>query len=314
MRVLVTGASGFVGYAVAAALVDAGHEVTGLTRSDRQLPSGVRRVAGDIRDIGSVVQAVESAGVEAVCHLAALARVRDSRADPLGYWSTNVGGTLAVLRALAGRSGPPGRLVVASTCAVYGESAAQPITEQAPPQPTNPYGTTKLAADRAVADVAATGAIGAVSLRAFNIAGASPGRPDHDETRLIPKIVAVALGRAPELGVNGDGSVVRDYVHVADMADAFVRALDACEPGRWAAYNVGSGRRSTIADVIATAETVTGTRLAIRHNPPVDEPAILLADAALISDDLGWRPRRSHLERIVSDAWEAAQVAYSGSE
>ena len=131
-----------------------------------------------------------------------------------------------MLQALTSCTGFPARLVVASTCAVYGERVAQPITEQALAQPTNPYGTSKLAADRAVADVAATGTIGAISLRAFNIAGASPGRPDDDESRLIPKIVAVAQGRAAELVVNGDGSVVRDYVHVADMADAFVRPRD----------------------------------------------------------------------------------------
>lgn len=314
MKVLVTGATGFVGYAVAAALVDAGHQVAALSRSERPLPVGVQRIGGDVEDAAAVLHAVEATGAEAVCHLAALARVRDSRADPVGYWRTNVGGTLAVLRAMTRQPGGPGRLVVASTCAVYGERAAQPITEQTQPNPTNPYGTSKLAADRAVADVAATGAIGAVSLRAFNIAGGLPGRPDDDETRLIPKIVAVAQGRAAELGVNGDGSVVRDFVHVADMADAFVRAVDACRSGRWVGYNVGSGLRSTLADVIAAAEAVTGAPLAIRHNPPADEPEVLLADASLIRNELGWRPERSQLPRIVRDAWDAAQDAYSVRE
>lgn len=314
MRVLVTGATGFVGFAVAAALVDRGHEVTALTRSDRPLPIGTQRIGGDLLDVSTLKRAVDSCGPEAVCHLAALARVRDSRVDPLGYWSTNVGGTLAVLRAMTGSRRVSTRLVVASTCAVYGEPAEQPITEQAQPHPTSPYGTSKLAADRAIADTAATGAIGAVSLRAFNIAGGLPDRPDDDETRLIPKIVAVAQGRAAELGVNGDGSVVRDFVHVADMADAFVRAVDACRPGRWAAYNVGSGLCSTLADVISAAETVTGTALAIRHNPPADEPAVLLADASRIRNELGWRPERSQLPRIIRDAWQAAQSAYSAPE
>lgn len=314
MRVLVTGATGFVGYTVAAALVDAGHDVTALARDERDLPVGVQRVHGDLLRVESVVSAVESTGAAAVCHLAALARVRDSQADPLAYWRTNVGGTLAVLQAMTRRGGSPGRLVVASTCAVYGERAAQPITESAHPEPTNPYGTSKLAADRAIADLAAAGALGAVSLRAFNIAGGTPGHPDGDETRLIPKIVAVAQRRAAELAVNGDGSVVRDYVHVADMADAFVRALASCRPGRWTAYNVGSGLRSTLADVIAAAEAITGARVPVRHNPPADEPRELLADATRIRDELGWRPARSQLCRVVGDAWEAAQNPYSGGE
>lgn len=303
MRVLVTGAAGFVGYAVAAALVEAGHEVVALTRSERAVPAGVQRLRGDVLDVEAVTRAVDTAGADAVCHLAALVRVRDSRTDPLAYWRTNVGGTLAVLQAMSSRTGAPGRLVVASTCAVYGERSGQPITEAARPEPTSPYGRSKLAADRAVSDLAETGAIGAISLRAFNIAGGVPGRPDTDESRLIPKIVAVAQGRADELIVNGDGSVVRDYVHVADMADAFVRALDACRPGHWTAYNVGSGLRSTIADVIAAAEAVTGAPLPVRHNPPVDEPRELLADAGRIRAELGWRPVRSQLLRVVEDAW-----------
>lgn len=285
-----------------------------MARGERFLPAGVRRVPGDVLAPESVVRAVAETGAEGVCHLAALARVRDSRVDPLAYWRTNVGGTLAVLQAITSQDGPPGRLVVASTCAVYGERAPQPITEDAVPKPSNPYGASKLAADQAVADVAATGAIGAISLRAFNISGGMPGRADADETRLIPKIVAVAQGRADELTVNGDGSVVRDYLHVLDMADAFVRALDAAKPGTWTAYNVGSERRSTIVDVIATAEAVTGVPLPVRYNPPADEPRELLADARRIRDELGWSPRRSSLDQVVRDAWQSTQAAYSRPE
>ena len=308
MRVLVTGATGFVGYVVAAALRDAGHDVVALCRSGADVPDGVARVPGDLLDAGSVGRALAAARVDGVCHLAALGRVRDSRADPLAYWRTNVGGTLALLDAAA--STGVTRVVAASTCAVYGEGAAPPISEAAVPEPANPYGAGKLAADRALADLAATGAVGAVSLRAFNVAGAVPGRPDHDETRLVPKAVAVALGRAPELVVNGDGSVVRDYVHVADMADAFVRALDACEPGRWRAYNVGGGRGSTIAEVIAATEAAAGRPLPVRHDPPAAEPRALLADASRIRAELGWRPRRSGLQQIVDDAVGAARGAW----
>ncbi|MCE0763361.1 NAD-dependent epimerase/dehydratase family protein [Pseudonocardia kujensis] len=313
MKVIVTGATGFVGYALAAALVGAGHEVAALTRSKRELPTNVRRVEAELLDAPTVAAAMKAERPDAVCHLAALVRVRDSRADPVGYWQTNVGGTLALLGALAAQDGPA-RLVAASTCAVYGEDVPQPISEAQIPQPTNPYGSTKLAADRAIADVAATGAIGAVSLRAFNIAGGIGNHADPDTSRLIPKIIAVARGEAPELTVNGDGSAVRDYLHVADMVDAFVRALDACEPGTWKAYNVGSGNRSTIADVIAAVEEVIGRPLPVRHNPPADEPKVLLADPSRIEKDLGWRPERSDLRQIVRDAYNAVTSRDSVSE
>lgn len=312
---LVTGATGFVGYAVADRLRHDGHQVWGLVRSAGRpdgsppgagLPAGVARVVADLRDDAAVREAF-TPRFDAVCHLAALVQARGSRADPVGYWRTNVGGTLAILQTLAAQEGPPARLVVASTCAVYGEPGAARITEDVPPHPMHPYGSSKLAADRAVADLAATGAIGAVSLRAFNVAGGLPGHADRDETRLIPKVIAVARGRAPELVVNGDGGVVRDYVHVADMADAFARALGACRPGHWTAYNVGSGRRSTIMDVVAAVEAVAGLVLPVRHDPPAAEPAELLADASRIRRDLGWRPEASDLQRIVADAYAAAE-------
>jgi UDP-glucose 4-epimerase len=302
MRVLVTGAAGFVGYAVAALLIEQGHEVMGLTRSGASaLPNGVQRLEGDLRIPETLPRAV--AEVEGVCHLAGLTKVRESRASPVDYWRTNVGGTLTILDRLV--SARAGRLVLASTCAVYGEQAEQPISETAAVAPSSPYGTSKLAADQAAADLAATGAIGAISLRAFNVAGALPGHPDRDTTRLIPQLLAVQQGQAPELVVNGDGTAMRDFVHVADMATAFVLALGACEPGRWRAYNVGSGRPSTVHDVIATAETVTGRPIPRRHTAVAYEPATLLADTTRIRSELDWRPEKSSLPEIISDAWIA---------
>lgn len=258
MRVLVTGVTGFLGNAVTAALVRHGHEPLAFVRSGRRVTSGaVSVVRGDVLDLATVRAAV--AGVDGVCHLAARTRIRDSLTDPLGYWRTNLVGTLNVLDALADnadRRGPLS-LVLASTASVYGTLERQPITEDAPTLPQNPYGASKLAADQAAAGVAAAGALGAVSLRACNIAGAAAGITDTDVTKLIPKILAVQAGHEPELVINGDGSAVRDFVHVLDMAEAFALALDACVPGQWRAYNVGSGRRTRVLDVLRAAEQVT---------------------------------------------------------
>jgi UDP-glucose 4-epimerase len=302
MRVLVTGATGFVGYAVAALLVEHGHQVDGLTRSNTAaLPTGVHRVCGDLTRADSLVDAVTA--VDGVCHLAGRTRVRESWTDPLGYWQANVVGTLSLLGAML-TTGTK-RLVLASSCTVYGERTEQPITETAHTAPSNPYGHSKLAADHAATDLAATGALGAVSLRAFNIAGALPRRPDPDDTRLIPRLLAVQQGTVPELVVNGDGSAIRDFVHVTDMAAAFALALQACEPGTARAYNIGSGQATSVRDVISTAEMVTGRPVPRRYAPAALEPQELLADSTLIRNELGWRPERSSLEDIITDAWAA---------
>nr|WP_238356951.1 NAD-dependent epimerase/dehydratase family protein [Kribbella italica] len=303
---MVTGASGFVGYAVARRFAEVGHEVHGLTRRASGLPVGVERVDGDLLDEISVRKTVAQIEPEVVCHLAAVVRVRESRTDPVKYWRTNVGGTLALLDALA-ETRTPSKVILASTCAVYGEPARQPIREDARPEPSTPYGAGKLAADRAAADLAATGAIGAVSLRSFNVAGGLPGHPDRDESRLIPKVVAVAQGRAPELVVNGDGTTVRDYVHVLDMADAFLAAVGVCEPGTWQPYNVGSGRRTSIVDVIATTERLTGRPLTVRHQVAAAEPPELTADSTAFQQATGWSARRSGLDQIIADALEAGR-------
>jgi UDP-glucose 4-epimerase len=303
MKVLVTGAASFVGYAVAALLVEQGHEVTGLTRCDSSvLPKGIRRIRGDLTAPATLPAAL--AEVDGVCHLAGRTRVRESRADPVGYWRTNTCGTLTLLDALAASSSTT-RLVIASTCAVYGEHTQQPIDETPTPAPSTPYGSSKLAADQAVADLAAIGTLGAISLRAFNIAGALPGHSDRDKTRLIPRLLAVQQGRAPEIVINGDGGAVRDFLHVTDMAAAFALALHACEPGTWRAYNVGSDRATTVREVITTVETVTGQPVTRHHAPPAPEPQRLLADSTRIKAELGWRPARSSLGEIITDAWTA---------
>lgn len=312
MRVLVTGAAGFLGHAVTAALARHGHQPVAFLRPGRRTPPGavaVRR--GDVLAPAAVRAAVT--GIDGVCHLAARTRVRDSLTDPLPYWQTNVVGTLNLLDALAERDRPVS-LILASTAGVYGTPEHQPITEDAPTLPQGPYGAGKLAADQAAANVAATGALGAISLRAFNVAGAAGGMADPDRTRLIPKVLAVQAGLAPEVVINGDGSAVRDFVHVLDMAEAFVLALGACVSGQWRAYNVGSGHRTRVLDVLRAAEDVTGRRVPVRHRPPANEPPILLADSTRIRHDLGWTPRNSDLMTILTDGWNALTGQHSQRE
>jgi len=310
MRVLVTGAFGFVGTAVARRLALAGHDVVALTSR----PAGLRLPAGDagevrradVRDQRAVRAAV--AGVAAVCHLAGLSRVRESFERPAEYQAVNAGGTKTLLTALAAEAaerGAPARFVFASSAAVCGVPRRQPVTEDVPLAPISPYGRSKADAEQAVA-AAADGTLGTARLRIFNVAGAVAGVTDTDLTRVIPKALAVADGRAPCFTMNGDGGAVRDYVHVDDVAAAFALALDACRPGSSAVYNVGATAAS-VADVIAAAEQVTGRRITVIRNPPGDEPPLLIADRTRISRELGWEPGRSSLRQIITDAWDAAR-------
>lgn len=195
--------------------------------------------------------------------------------------------------------------MLASTCAVYGSPERQPITEDTPTCPTHPYGASKLAADHMAAGLAATGAIGAISLRALNLAGSAGGTADRGTTRLIPEIVATLRGQAPELRVNGDGSAVRDYLHVEDMADAVCLAPSACRPGQWTAYNVGGGRGASIEDLLTMASELTGKAVPVSHGPAAAEPPELVADSSRIRVELGWHAPRSDLATIVADAWKA---------
>jgi UDP-glucose 4-epimerase len=316
MRVLVTGAAGFVGRAVVHRLIHEGHEVAALTRRSWQgRPADVRPFVADVLDSAAVTQTIEECEPEGVCHLAALTRVRDSFHEPVRYFAVNVTGTLHVLQALddlAARTGRVPRLVFGSTAAVYGLVKKQPMSEQTPATPANPYGATKLAADQAIGFQAATGALAAVSLRCFNVAGATADTWDDDLTRVIPKALAVASGREAELAMNGDGSSTRDYVHVADLADAYSIALDAARPGEHRIYNTGSGLPVSLRDVVDSVERVTGRQLLIRRNPPQNEPPALLADNARITHELGWKPHRSRLDTIVADAWALERRRYAG--
>lgn len=308
MRVLVTGAAGYVGRAVLRRLVDAGHDVVAMVRSTPvpAFPESVSLRTADLLEAGSVQAAV--AGVDAVCHVAARTRVRESFADPLAYYKANVFGTVNLLEALAHVAEPSIRtpsVVMASTGAVYGIPDEQPISEDTPPAPTNPYGSSKLAAEQVIRWQAETGTLGGVVLRAFNVAGAVDGYADPDDSRIIPKALAVAHGTAPRLDVNGDGTAIRDFVHVDDLASAFVAALAHCEPGKCSVFNVGTGVGASVRDVIEAVEQVTGRAVPVRWGPPKPEPPILLGDVSRIGPALDWTPKRSDLLTIVSDSWQA---------
>jgi UDP-glucose 4-epimerase len=321
MRLLVTGGAGYIGSVVAAMLLAEGHEVAVLddesTGHADAVPAGATYVRGTIQD---QAQTVLTGGADAVLHFAAKSLVAESVARPALYWRHNLGGTLALLEAM--RATKTTRIVFSSTAAVYGEPERIPIDETAPARPTNPYGATKLATDTALAEHARMHHIGAVSLRYFNVAGAHAG-PDgawygerHDpETHLIPSVLSVALGRGPDACATifgddyptADGTCVRDYIHVTDLARAHLMALDACEPGLHRIYNLGSGSGFSNFEVLATCREVTGREIPVKIAPrrPGD-PAVLIASSDRIHAERGWQPE-SGLRAMVADAWQFAQ-------
>jgi UDP-glucose 4-epimerase len=319
MRLLVTGGAGYVGSVVAAQLVDAGHDVVVLddlsTGHADAVPPDTDFRRGTIRDDAGPVLAT---GIDAVLHFAAKSLVAESVAHPARYWEHNLGGTLALLEAM--RTAGTRRIVFSSTASVYGEPERIPITETDPVRPTSPYGASKLAVDTALAEYARTHRIGAVSLRYFNVAGAHAdaagtwrGERHHPETHLIPTILAIA-GRGGEVQLFGDdyptpdGTCIRDYIHVSDLARAHLLALDATVPGSHAVYNLGSGAGYSNLEVLGACREVTARDIPAKVAPrrPGD-PAALVASSEAIAADLGWHPERD-LRSMVADAWTFARL------
>ncbi|GAA3129437.1 UDP-glucose 4-epimerase GalE [Nonomuraea salmonea] len=311
MRLLVTGGAGYVGSVVAAQLVEAGHEVTVLddlsTGHEDAVPEGARFVRTDIAEAGQALD-----GVDAVLHFAAKSLVGESVQQPARYWANNLGGTLALLDAM--REHGVGRIVFSSTAATYGEPERSPIEESDPTRPTNPYGATKLAVDSALTAYAGLRGLGAVSLRYFNVAGAyGRYRERHAvETHLIPNVLKVATGERESVSVFGtdyptpDGTCVRDYIHVADLARAHLLALESITPGRHEIYNLGSGAGFSVQEVISVCREVTGHEIpAVVGERRPGDPAVLVASSAKIQRELGWKAERPALRDIVADAWGA---------
>jgi UDP-glucose 4-epimerase len=314
MRVLVTGGAGYIGSVVAAQLVAAGHEVTVLddlsTGFADAVPDGATFVKGTLRDCAAEVL---SDGTEAVLHLAAKSLVGESVADPAKYWSNNLGGTVALLEAM--REIGVRTIVFSSTAAVYGEPERTPITETDPTRPTSPYGASKLAVDTTLTEFSRLHGFGAVSLRYFNVAGAQQnaggswlGERHHPETHLIPNVLAgVTDGRRVQIFgddyATPDGTCVRDYIHVADLADAHLRAMASCRPGQHSVYNLGNGAGFSVRDVIEVCQQVTGADIGTDVVPRrAGDPAVLVASSAKVQAELGWHATRD-LRAMAADAW-----------
>ncbi|MFE0192919.1 UDP-glucose 4-epimerase GalE [Streptomyces sp. NPDC059008] len=313
-KYLVTGGAGYVGSVVAAHLLEAGHEVTVLddlsTGHRVGVPEGAHFIEGRIQDAAKWLDA----SFDAVLHFAAFSQVGESVTDPEKYWRNNVGGTMDLLAAM--RDAGVRRLVFSSTAATYGEPVSTPITETDPTAPTSPYGASKLAVDHMISGEAAAHGLAAVSLRYFNVAGAygSCGERHDPESHLIPLVLQVAQGRREAISVFGDdyptpdGTCVRDYIHVADLAEAHLLALDAATSGEHLICNLGNGNGFSVREVIETVRKVTGHPIPEITAPRRGgDPAVLVASAQTAVDRLGWRPSRADLAGIVADAWAFAQ-------
>jgi UDP-glucose 4-epimerase len=314
MKLLVTGGAGYIGSVVSARLLEAGHEVVVLddcsTGHADAVPPGARLVRATLRAAATDVLAD---GFDGVLHFAAKSLVGESVEKPGLYWDKNLGESLALLEAMRVHRVP--RIVFSSTAATYGEPERTPIVETDPTRPTNPYGASKLAIDTTLAEYARMHGIGGVSLRYFNVAGAygAYGERHTVETHIIPNVLNVPLGSRESVSIFGtdyatpDGTCIRDYIHVVDLAAAHLLALDACAPGVHEIFNLGSGSGYSVREVIDVCREVTGQSIPAVESPrrPGD-PAVLVASSAKITERLGWKPERD-LRSMVTDAWAFAR-------
>ena len=327
MKLLVTGGAGYIGSVVTRMLLDHGHEVTVLddlrTGHRAALAPEATHVDLPIHEAPRVL--TPDAGFDGVLHFAALIAAGESMVKPELYWQTNTVGSLALIDAVRAARVP--RLVFSSTAAVYGNPTELPIPETAVKAPTNTYGATKLAVDMALTSEAIAHDLAAVSLRYFNVAGAyrHDGRvigERHDpETHLIPLALEVAAGRRDKLQLFGDdyptvdGTCVRDYIHVEDLARAHLLALDAATAGRHRIYNLGNGNGFTNRQVIEVVREVTGHPVPVEVAPRREgDPAELVASSALARAELGWTPEKPTLQDMVGDAWEFYRTHILGKQ
>lgn len=313
MKLLVTGGAGYVGSVCATVLLEQGHEVVVVddlsTGNADAVPAAAQFIEADMVEVAPKL--LGDGSFDGVLHFAAKSLVGESVAEPERYWHGNVVKTLDLLEAMRAAGTP--RLVFSSTAATYGEPESVPITEDAPTRPTNAYGATKLAIDHAITSYATAHGLAATSLRYFNVAGAYAGCGERHatETHLIPLVLQVVTGQRPEILVFGtdwptpDGTCIRDYIHVRDLADAHLLALQTSKPGEHRIYNLGNGTGFSVREVIACCERVTGGPIAARDvERRAGDPAVLIASSEKAVTELGWKPQHTTIDEIVSDAWE----------
>jgi UDP-glucose 4-epimerase len=321
LRILVTGGAGYIGGTVAQLLLDHGHQVViydNLCHGHRSmLPSRAEFVEGDLAD-RSALEKVLHRQIDGVMHFAALIEAGESMRRPEIYFRNNSASTLSLLEAMLAAG--VNRLVFSSTAAVYGEPESTPIREDAPLRPTNAYGESKLLVERMLEWLNRIHGFRYASLRYFNVAGAIKGRGEaHEpESHLIPLILDVALGRRTDIKVFGkdyptpDGTCIRDYIHVNDLARAHLMAFDALKERDQLIYNLGNGVGFSVREVIESARRVTGHPIPVVEEPrrPGD-PAVLIASSEKIGKELGWAPEYTELDAIVKSAWEWHQQRYA---
>ncbi len=324
MKILVTGGAGYIGGTVATILLEAGHSVTvldNLRHSRREeVPAGVQFVEADVADRSRMESLLHDLQPEGVLHFAALIEAGESMQKPEIYFRNNTASTLALLEAMLATG--VNRLVFSSTAAVYGEPKSTPIEETADLAPTNAYGESKLMVEQMLRWFNRIHGLRYASLRYFNVAGAIAGRGEaHEpETHLIPLILDVALGRREKIFIFGDdyptpdGTCIRDYIHVADLADAHILALEALARRDRMIYNLGNGSGFSVREVIESARRVTGHPIPVEvRTRRAGDPARLVASSAEAKANLGWQPKHPRMDDIMASAWAWHQRRYTHS-
>jgi UDP-glucose 4-epimerase len=315
MRILITGGAGYVGSACLRHVAKQGHAVLAydnLAQGHAAATDGHPLVVGDIADTEKLTATLKEFGADAVMHFAAATYVGESVENPAYHYANNIGGTQSLLEAM--RATGVRRMLFSSTCATYGMSSKVPMDEDTPQEPFSPYARTKLAVEWMIRDYAHAYGLGFTLLRYFNASGADPdGRHGEDhkpENHLIPLVLETALGLRDKILVFGDdyptpdGTCIRDYVHIHDLAEAHLRAIEATTPETAEVFNIGTGHGYSVKEIIAACERVTGRAIAQQITPrrPGDPPA-LVADPMKLKEKLGWQPRYTAIEETIATAW-----------